>query len=59
MSDHVDTLNGTGTVGEINNFPGASVPFGIVQYSPDTRRNLCRASYEPAVSNVVYFRIPG
>ncbi|MBS4728713.1 GH92 family glycosyl hydrolase [Mycobacterium sp. SM1] len=38
--DHVDTLIGTGrggrTVGEINNFPGASLPFGMVQYSPDT-----------------------
>ncbi|MGH3961629.1 GH92 family glycosyl hydrolase [Mycobacterium sp.] len=38
--EHVDTLIGTGTggatVGEINNFPGASVPFGMVQYSPDT-----------------------
>ncbi len=38
--EHVDTLNGTGTGnetwGEINNFPGASVPFGMVQYSPDT-----------------------
>ncbi|VBA52413.1 hypothetical protein LAUMK142_03550 [Mycobacterium pseudokansasii] len=37
---HVDTLIGTGTggetVGEINNFPGATVPFGMVQYSPDT-----------------------
>ncbi|SRX94159.1 hypothetical protein MSP7336_02407 [Mycobacterium shimoidei] len=38
--DYVDTLIGTGTggetVGEINNFPGASAPFGMVQYSPDT-----------------------
>lgn len=38
--DYVDTLNGTGiggeSVGEINNFPGAAVPFGMVQYSPDT-----------------------
>src|ERR1700758_496860 len=36
---HVDTLIGTGssvTGGQINNFPGASVPFGMVQYSPDT-----------------------
>jgi putative alpha-1,2-mannosidase len=37
---HVDTLIGTGqggrAVGEINNFPGATVPFGMVQYSPDT-----------------------
>ncbi|HZU46168.1 MAG TPA: GH92 family glycosyl hydrolase, partial [Mycobacterium sp.] len=36
---HVDTLIGTGsseTGGEVNNFPGASVPFGMVQYSPDT-----------------------
>ncbi|WP_156688245.1 GH92 family glycosyl hydrolase [Mycobacterium sp. Marseille-P9652] len=42
-ADHVDTLVGTGTggetVGEINNFPGASVPFGMVQYSPDTVDN--------------------
>ena len=41
--DHVDTLIGTGTggetVGEINNFPGAAVPFGMVQYSPDTTGN--------------------
>ncbi|UVO10978.1 GH92 family glycosyl hydrolase [Mycobacterium sp. SVM_VP21] len=38
--DYVRTLIGTGAgdaaVGEINNFPGASVPFGMVQYSPDT-----------------------
>ena len=32
---HVDTLIGTGS-SEINNFPGAAVPFGMVQYSPDT-----------------------
>src|SRR5271155_3277924 len=36
---HVDTLIRTGsseTGGPINNFPGAAVPFGMVQYSPDT-----------------------
>jgi len=37
---HVDTLNGTGiggeSVGSINNFPGPAVPFGMVQFSPDT-----------------------
>ncbi len=36
---YVHTLIGTGsseTGGEINNFPGATVPFGMVQYSPDT-----------------------
>src|SRR6202161_4234420 len=41
--DHVNTLIGTGTggetVGEINDFPGAAVPFGMVQYSPDTAGN--------------------
>src|ERR1700744_488298 len=41
--DPVDTLVGTGTggetVGEINNFPGPTVPFGMVQYSPDTAGN--------------------
>jgi predicted alpha-1,2-mannosidase len=48
--DHVDTLIGTGTggetVGEINNFPGASVPFGMVQYSPDTTNNYAGYSYD-------------
>ncbi len=37
---HVTTLIGTGNggeeAGEIDNFPGAAVPFGMVQYSPDT-----------------------
>ncbi len=48
--DHVDTLIGTGTggeiVGEINNFPGATVPFGMVQYSPDTANNYAGYSYD-------------
>src|ERR1700758_2418922 len=47
---HVDTLIGTGTggetVGEINNFPGASVPFGMVQYSPDTLNNYAGYNYD-------------
>jgi predicted alpha-1,2-mannosidase len=47
--DHVNTLIGTGTggkrVGEINNFPGASVPFGMVQYSPDTADNYAGYDY--------------
>jgi len=37
---HVDPMIGTGVatgfVGEINNFPGPSMPFGMVQLSPDT-----------------------
>src|ERR1700758_4260169 len=49
-ADHVDTLIGTGTggetVGEINNFPGASLPFGMVQYSPDTVNNYAGYDYE-------------
>jgi predicted alpha-1,2-mannosidase len=48
--EYVDTLNGTATggetVGEINNFPGASVPFGMVQYSPDTTRNYAGYDYD-------------
>jgi predicted alpha-1,2-mannosidase len=47
---HVDTLIGTGTggetVGEINNFPGATVPFGMVQYSPDTVDNYAGYNYD-------------
>ncbi|WP_074015342.1 GH92 family glycosyl hydrolase [Actinomyces polynesiensis] len=38
--DQVDTLIGTGrggdVVGTINEFPGATVPFGMTQFSPDT-----------------------
>jgi predicted alpha-1,2-mannosidase len=48
--DHVVTLIGTGTggetVGEINNFPGATVPFGMVQYSPDTVGNYAGYNYD-------------
>jgi predicted alpha-1,2-mannosidase len=48
--DHVDTLIGTGTggetVGEINGFPGASAPFGMVQYSPDTVGNYAGYNYD-------------
>ncbi|BAN33039.1 GH92 family glycosyl hydrolase [Mycobacterium avium] len=48
--DHVVTLIGTGTggetVGEINNFPGATVPFGMVQYSPDTAGNYAGYNYD-------------
>ncbi|POX97717.1 hypothetical protein C3469_08065 [Mycobacterium kansasii] len=48
--DHVDTLVGTGSggeiVGEINNFPGASVPFGMVQYSPDTTNTYAGYQYQ-------------
>lgn len=47
--EHVDTLIGTGsggeTVGEINGFPGATVPFGMVQYSPDTVGNYAGYNY--------------
>ncbi|BBZ37448.1 GH92 family glycosyl hydrolase [Mycobacterium conspicuum] len=48
--DHVDTLIGTGTggetVGEIDNFPGATVPFGMVQYSPDTVNTYAGYNYD-------------
>ncbi|WP_407685150.1 GH92 family glycosyl hydrolase [Mycobacterium sp. HUMS_1102779] len=48
--DYVDTLIGTGTggetVGEINNFPGPAVPFGMVQYSPDTVYNYAGYNYD-------------
>ena len=47
---YVNTLIGTGTggetVGEINNFPGATVPFGMVQYSPDTVDNYAGYNYD-------------
>src|SRR5271167_4037789 len=47
---YVDTLIGTGTggetVGEINNFPGATVPFGMVQYSPDTTFDYAGYNYD-------------
>ena len=38
-ASHVNTIAGTGSggavVGSINNFPGAAMPFGMVQFSPD------------------------
>ena len=47
--EHVDTLIGTGSggksVGEINQFPGPTVPFGMVQYSPDTVDNYAGYSH--------------
>lgn len=55
--EYVDTLIGTGTggkvVGEINNFPGASMPFGMVQYSPDTVDTY--AGYDHAIKQVTGF----
>ena len=40
LADHVNPFAGTrpgpGTFGGGHNFPGASVPFGMVQWSPDT-----------------------
>jgi predicted alpha-1,2-mannosidase len=52
--DHVDTRIGTGTggetVGEINNFPGAAVPFGMVQYSPDTTNTYAGYNYDNPLS---------
>ncbi|CAM3436370.1 GH92 family glycosyl hydrolase [Isoptericola cucumis] len=33
----VGTGQATGVVGEINNFPGPSMPFGMMQLSPDTQ----------------------
>src|ERR1700678_22270 len=47
--EHVDTLIGTGSggksVGEINQCPGPTVPFGMVQYSPDTVDNYAGYSH--------------
>ncbi len=52
--EHVDTLIGTGTggetVGEIDNVPGATVPFGMVQYSPDTTNTYAGYNYDRARS---------
>ena len=37
-------------MGEINNFPGAAVPFGMVQYSPDTADNYAGYDHDNARS---------
>ncbi|MFD9701782.1 GH92 family glycosyl hydrolase [Lentzea sp. NPDC059081] len=46
---HVDPMIGTGkggaTVGEINNFPGPSTPFGMMQFSPDTQGSYAGYQY--------------
>ena len=53
-ANYVETLIGTGNggkiVGEINDFPGAAVPFGMVQYSPDTLGTY--AGYDHAIDKV-------
>src|ERR1700742_5339245 len=58
--EHVDTLIGTGSggksVGEINQFPGPSVPFGMVQYSPDTVDNY--AGYSHSNKRATGFAMP-
>jgi len=45
-----DPMLGTGSagaaVGEINNFPGPSTPFGMLQWSPDTADHYAGYSYE-------------
>ncbi|SES16711.1 GH92 family glycosyl hydrolase [Lentzea albida] len=46
---YVDPMIGTGrggaTVGEINNFPGPSTPFGMMQFSPDTQGSYAGYQY--------------
>ncbi|HEX7303576.1 GH92 family glycosyl hydrolase [Lentzea sp.] len=46
---HVDPMIGTGkggaTVGEINNFPGPATPFGMMQFSPDTKGSYAGYQY--------------
>ena len=37
LTDFVDPFIGTGGTG--HTFPGATLPFGMVQLSPDTRQN--------------------
>ncbi|MFD7921251.1 GH92 family glycosyl hydrolase [Streptomyces sp. NPDC059740] len=48
-TSYVDPLNGTGkggdSVGEINNFPGPSTPFGMMQFSPDTEGSYAGYQY--------------
>ncbi|WP_343244937.1 GH92 family glycosyl hydrolase [Streptomyces sp. SID14478] len=48
-ADYVDPLIGTGkggeSVGEINNFPGPSTPFGMMQFSPDTEGSYAGYQY--------------
>ncbi|WP_237536528.1 GH92 family glycosyl hydrolase [Streptomyces sp. SID5785] len=48
-ADYVDPLVGTGkggeSVGEINNFPGPSAPFGMMQFSPDTEGSYAGYQY--------------
>ncbi|MDT7786993.1 MAG: hypothetical protein QOF58_5412, partial [Pseudonocardiales bacterium] len=42
----IGTGNGGETVGQINNFPGPAVPFGMLQWSPDTPGAYAGYSYD-------------
>jgi predicted alpha-1,2-mannosidase len=49
-AQYVDPMIGTGNggeqVGQINNFPGPAVPFGMLQWSPDTPGAYAGYSYD-------------
>ncbi len=50
LADHVHPLAGTrpgpGTFGGGHNFPGAAMPFGMVQFSPDTSPDGASGGYD-------------
>jgi predicted alpha-1,2-mannosidase len=62
-SSLVDPIDGTGTgpvsPGAVGEFPGADVPFGMIQWSPDTTPNLAGAGggYSYADSHISGFSL--
>jgi predicted alpha-1,2-mannosidase len=57
----VDPFIGTGSggahVGDVDAFPGASVPFGMVQFSPDTPRRPAGGGYAYDDSSITGFSL--
>lgn len=52
---YVDPMCGTGGFG--NTFPGATVPFGMVQWSPDTGNGTKKGGYSLADSTIAGFSL--
>ena len=55
-ADYVNVFNGTDFAG--NTYPGATLPYGMVQLSPDTD-NQCASGYHYSHNFILGYRLSG
>jgi predicted alpha-1,2-mannosidase len=53
VNPFIGTGNGGGVVGPVNSFPGASAPFGMVAWSPDTTSRPAAGGYSYTDSSTI------